>query len=463
MKMHRINTEVIDKWIVKPFERFINRSSTSGIFLFSSALVALVWSNSPFQEQYHHLWEYEFTVGFEGFKISKSLHHWINDGLMAIFFFVVGLELKREIISGQLSNPRNAILPVAAALGGMVVPALFYYFVNPSGEASNGWGIPMATDIAFALGVLYLLGDRVPTSIKIFLTALAIADDIGAVLVIAFFYTSDINMVSLGTGVAFMAVLVTANFLGIRNTLFYGIVGIGGLWTAFLMSGVHATIAAVLAAFTIPAYTAVDESYFSMKINQLIQRFNLAKPNNKSTVTDEQLHIIENIRRLTYKAATPLQSLEHYMHPLVAFIVMPVFALSNAGISFGDSVTNELSSPVAIGVIIGLLAGKVVGVVGMVFIFCRLRLANLPPEFNFRDVFGIGFLAAIGFTMSLFVSGLAFKNQALVQQAKLGILTASVIASFIGFMLINRKRSSEPFKNESDIVNDLEEISPGRF
>ncbi len=451
MNKHKINTEVIEKWIVKPFERFINRSSASGIVLFSSALIALVWSNSPFQDIYHHLWEYEFTVGFEGFKIAKSLHHWINDGLMAIFFFVVGLELKREIISGQLSNPRNAILPVAAAFGGMVVPALFYYLINPSEEASNGWGIPMATDIAFALGVLYLLGDRVPTSIKIFLTVLAIADDIGAVLVIALFYTSSIDIVSLGTGIAFMAVLVTANFLGIRNTLFYGIVGIGGLWTAFLMSGIHPTIAAVLAAFTIPAYTEVDESYFSKKINQLIQRFNLAKPNNKSTVTEEQLHIIGHIRRLTYKATTPLQSLEQYMHPLVAFIVMPIFALSNAGISFENSAINELTSPVAMGVIVGLLAGKVVGVVGMVFIFCRLGLARLPTEFNFRDVFGIGFLAAIGFTMSLFVSGLAFKDPMLVQQAKLGILTASVFASFIGFALINRNRSEEPIENPKDM------------
>jgi NhaA family Na+:H+ antiporter len=444
--MKRIKTEAFEKWVVKPLERFINRSSTSGIILFSSALIALVWSNSAFQESYHHLWEYEFIVGFQDFNIHKSLHHWINDGLMAIFFFVVGLELKREIISGQLSNPANAILPIAAAAGGMVVPALLYYFINPTGEASNGWGIPMATDIAFALGVLYLLGDKVPTSIKVFLTALAIADDIGAVLVIAFFYTSDINMVSLGTGVGFMVVLVTANLLGIRNTLFYGIVGIGGLWTAFLMSGVHATIAAVLAAFTIPAYTAVDESYFSMKMNQLIDRFNKEKPNKKSTVTDEQLHLIERIRRLTYQAATPLQSLEYHMHPLVAFLVMPIFALANAGISFGDNIADEILSPVAIGVFTGLFVGKVVGVVGMVFLLCKLKIASLPDEFNYRDVFGIGFLSAIGFTMSLFVSGLAFTTPDYVQQAKLGILVASILASFIGFFLINRKR--KPLKAE---------------
>jgi len=290
--MNRIKIEAIDRWVVKPFERFINRSSTSGIILFSSALMAIVWANSPWQYSYHELWEYEFVIGFEGFKIAKSLHHWINDGLMAIFFFVVGLELKREIISGQLSSVRNAILPLAAAVGGMVVPALFYYFVNPSGEASNGWGIPMATDIAFALGVLYLLGDKVPTSIKVFLTALAIADDIGAVLVIAFFYTSDINYLSLATGAGFMAVLVTANIMGVRNTFFYGFVGIMGLWTAFLMSGVHATIAAVLAAFTIPAYTKVDEVSFGQKLKHLLDKFNLAKPNNKSTVTEEQLQII---------------------------------------------------------------------------------------------------------------------------------------------------------------------------
>lgn len=431
-----INQKLIDKWLLEPMHRFINKSSTSGIILFSAALLAIILSNSPWSEQFHHLWEIEFSIGFNGSYLTKSLHHWINDGLMAVFFFVVGLELKREIMGGELSTPAKAVLPIAAAAGGMLFPALIYLFFNQSGETSAGWGIPMATDIAFALGVLYLLGDRVPISLKIFLTALAIADDIGAVLVIAFFYTSEINFASLMNAGVYLGILAIANWLGVRNTIFYAIVGIGGVWLAFLLSGVHATIAAVLAAFTIPASVKVNESYFVKKLEKLLQEFKEAEPNQNPLVTSEQLHILEEIREISKKALTPLQRLEHSLHPFVAYVIMPVFALSNGGVEISGDFLKQATSPVAIGVFAGLLVGKFIGVMGIVSLFLKMKWAVLPEGMNRRHLVGAGFLAAIGFTMSLFISDLAFVQKEHLAEARIGILAASVIASFLGYFII---------------------------
>jgi NhaA family Na+:H+ antiporter len=424
--------------VLDPMARFINKSSTSGIILFSSALLAIILANSPWADEFHHFWEKEFSIGFNGKVISKDLHHWINDGLMAVFFFVVGLELKREIMAGELRTPRKAMLPVAAAAGGMLFPALIYLAFNRGGVTASGWGIPMATDIAFALGILYLLGDRVPVSIKIFLTALAIADDLGAVLVIAFFYTSDINVNSLLQAGIFLAVLIAANRLGVRNTLFYALVGIGGVWLAFLLSGVHPTIASVLAAFTIPASVKVNEEYYGQKLERLLHEYRNAEPNDNRFITGEQLHIIGGIIDVSKKASTPLQRLEHGLHPLVAYFIMPVFALSNAGVALSKDLLNQLSSPVTIGVFAGLLAGKLIGVIGVTTLFTKLGWATLPEGMTRLHLAGVGFLAAIGFTMSLFISELAFTDAAYIAEAKLGILMASLLASFLGYFIISK-------------------------
>jgi Na+:H+ antiporter, NhaA family len=375
-------------------------------------------------------------LDFNGHQLAKSLHHWINDGMMSVFFFVVGLELKREIIAGELNDKKKAILPVAAAAGGMIFPALIYLLFNGGGEAADGWGIPMATDIAFALGVIYLLGDKVPVSLKIFLTALAIADDLGAVLVIAFFYTASIDYNSLIFGGIFLLVLIVSNIIGVRSTVFYALVGIGGLWLAFLLSGVHATIAAVLAAFTIPARVKVSESGFTKNMEQLMAAFRRVRPNNVQTVTAEQHHILQGIRDLSKHALTPLQRLEHAFHPLVAFIIMPVFALSNAGIELPDNLFEIFTSPVALGVFFGLIVGKVAGVTGMVFLFVKMKWASLPEGVSTQQVLGAGFLAAVGFTMSLFISGLAFESETFMLESKFGILMASLIASIIGFLIL---------------------------
>ncbi|MDH4194948.1 MAG: Na+/H+ antiporter NhaA [Nitrospirota bacterium] len=428
----------IDIWLTDPLNNFLGRQTTSGLVLFVAALVALVLANSPFADVYHHLWHNEFSVGFNDFLITKTLHHWVNDGLMAVFFFVIGLELKREIMAGELSNPRDALLPLAAGVGGMVVPALIYLVFNPSGEANDGWGIPMATDIAFAVGIISLLGDRVPLSLKVFLTALAIADDLGAVLIIAFFYTSHIDFPSLAVGAVIMILLVTSNLLGVRNTLWYGLLGIGGLWLAFLLSGVHATIAAVLAAFTIPANVKISDKGFVIHIKGLVSKFEAANTNDVTLVTDEQLHVLRDIRRVAKEALTPLQQLEHAMHPFVAFVVMPVFALANAGISFPTDFLGQLASPVTVGVAFGLLGGKVLGIIGMCFILIRFKWASFPEQTGWRHLFCAAMLASVGFTMSLFITGLAFSNDTLILQAKLGILMASLMGGAAGYYLLKR-------------------------
>ena len=431
------NKPMYNEWILDPMKKFVGNSTMSGIVLFTAALVAIILTNSPLANWFHGIWETEMGVSLGEFKLSKSLHHWINDGLMAVFFFVVGLELKREIIAGELSSPRKAMLPLAAALGGMLVPAIIYLsFNHPLSTAGNGWGIPMATDIAFALGILYLLGDRVPVSLKVFLTALAIADDLGAVLVIAFFYTSDINTMNLVTGAVFLAVLVIGNRIGIRSTLFYGIVGIGGLWLAFLMSGVHATIAAVLAAFAIPARVSIPENIFYKRMSALIDKFKQEQPNQKTTVTDQQYKILQRMEQLTLEATTPLQRLEHSMHPLVAFIIIPLFALSNAGVSITPESIQGLSNSVTLGIAAGLVVGKFVGITGMVALLYWFKISPLPEGTTWKHILGAAFLAGIGFTMSLFIADLAFIDKKLVEDAKLGIIIASVLAGTIGYLII---------------------------
>lgn len=363
---------------------------------------------------------------------------------MAIFFFVVGLELKREIVAGELSNPRKALLPIGAAVGGMVVPAAIYFGLNPTGDVHTGWGIPMATDIAFALGVLYLLGNRIPLSLKVFLTALAIVDDLGAVLVIAFFYTSEISLVSLSIGLGFVVLMYILNKMGVRNILVYAVLGIAGVWAAFLLSGVHATIAAVLAAFTIPADVRIKENTFIQKIQNHLNRFKAIDPNDKiPTLTNEQLHILEDVRSDTKSAMPPLQRLEHAVHPFVTFVILPIFALANAGVSLVMDFDILFGTNVALGVALGLLVGKVVGVVGFTLLLVKLKIAPFPNGMNFRNLLGLGFLASIGFTMSLFVTSLAFTNEEYMVQAKIGIFTASIIGGVLGYMVLNRKPEKE--------------------
>lgn len=436
--------EPIDK-VVQPIQRFIQQEKSGGIVLGLSVIVAMFLANSLWSEDYFHFFEYKFGFIVDGNSFFEySLHHWINDGLMAIFFFVVGLELKREFIGGELSNPRKALLPIVAAIGGMLVPAIIYISLNPGGEVHRGWGIPMATDIAFSLGVLYLLGSRIPVSLKVFLTALAIVDDLGAVLVIAFFYTSDISLISLATGVAFALVMFIGNKMGVRSIIFYAIFGILGVWTSFLLSGVHATIAAVIAAFIIPADVKIRENLYHEKIKNYLNKFKAIDPKNEiPTLTDKQLHLLEEIKEDTNRAIPPLQHLEHIMHPFVTFIIIPIFALANAGVSLNIDVELLFSTNVTLGVALGLLVGKVVGVVGFTLLCVKLKIAPFPTGMNIKNLFGLGLLASIGFTMSLFITSLAFTHAEYAVQAKIGIFTVSIIGGALGYFVLSKTTQKE--------------------
>ena len=424
-----------------PIKLFMGREKSGGIVLILSVTLAMILANSNLAESYSHFFEQEvgFIVNGEPY-LNYSLHHWINDGLMAMFFFVVGLELKREFIGGELADIRNTILPIGAAIGGMIVPALIFLSLNIGTPQTMGWGIPMATDIAFALGVVYLLGDKVPVSAKVFLTTLAIVDDLGAVLVIAFFYTSELSIASLLFGLGFLAVMFIGNRLGIKSLFFYAALGIGGVWVTFLLSGIHATIAAVLAAFMIPADAKINESVYLKRMKKLTRRFEKEEANEVRTLEEGQVDVLTHIQHDTEIAIPLLQQLEHKMSPIVTFLIMPIFAIANAGISFTDlSLSDIFSTHIALGVTLGLLLGKPIGIIGATFLMVKMRWATLPSAITRRTLLGLGMLASIGFTMSMFISTLAFTDELLMTQAKLGIFLASILGGIGGYVLLNKK------------------------
>ena len=428
----------ISSGIVMPLQQFIKREKSAGVVLGLSIVVAMALANSPWSEAYFHLFEHEFGFVVDGEPyLNYSLHHWINDGLMSMFFFVVGLELKREFIGGELADPRNTLLPIGAAVAGMAVPALIYAALNAGSPSAGGWGVPMATDIAFSLAVVYALGDRVPAQAKVFLTTLAIVDDLGAVVVIALFYTSEISVANIAAGVAVLGVMLAANKAGVKNVVFYAVLGIGGVWTAFLMSGIHATIAAVLAAFVIPADARIAEGDYLRRASRHLGRFAAMRPNGVSTLDERQVEVIADMMDDTRRAIPPSQRLEHAMHPLVSFVIMPVFALANAGVSFaGLDASSLFSTAVAPGVALGLLAGKPLGIALAVLLLSRLGVARLPAQLTVRRVVGLGFLASIGFTMSMFIATLAFDGGPMLLQAKIGIFAASIAGGAIGYALL---------------------------
>ncbi len=402
--------------------KFINQETIGGVLLIFATIVALFWANSSYYSSYHYLW-YELKAGFTwgDFKLMGSLHHWINDGLMALFFFTVGLEIKREIIGGELSSVKKASLPIVAAVGGMVIPAVVYSLVvinKP--ELVHGWGVPMATDIAFALGLLAMLGKRVN------------ADDLGAILVIAIFYTKAIDFKELLTAAVFMVVLIVANYAGVRRALFYAVVGFSGVWLSFLFSGVHATIAGVLIALTIPARTKIDENSYISRLEKLLHKFRKENPNNNPLLTKEQAHVIEEIDKVNDEAQTPLQKLEHFMHPITTFLILPVFALANAGVRIEGNIFDLMFHPIAIAIIMGLILGKFIGISLFSRLMVKFKLATLPEGVSWKQIYGVALLAGIGFTMSIFISELAFSDEAFRQIAKVGIMAASVIAALLG-------------------------------
>lgn len=431
--------------LIRTIEAFIRIEAAGGVLLLACALVALLWANSPLAHVYEALWAAEITIGANGFGISKALLLWINDGLMAIFFFVVGLEIKREVVIGELASVKQAALPLAAAVGGVAVPAALYAALNAGSPGITGWGVPMATDIAFALGVLALLGSRAPLALKIFLTALAIVDDLVAVMVIAFFYTAQVSWMALGVGAIFLAALVALNRLHVYRPLPYMLLGIG-LWVAVLQSGVHATVAGVALAMAIPASRRIDAPGFLERGRRLMNIFAEDSADDDSEPTPRQLDVIHSMELSCQEVESPLQRLEHSLHPWVAFFIMPVFALANAGVVLsGDMLAAAFGSTVTLGIILGLVLGKQIGVTVFAWIAVRLGWAAMPAGVTWRQLYGVAWLTGIGFTMSLFIGGLAFVDPAMLDNAKVGIMTASIISGFGGWLLL---RGSPPAPEE---------------
>lgn len=423
--------------VLSPVRGFLQHRLAGAALLLVATLAAIVLANSPLEDAYHHFLHQHIEVDAGLLGLDYTIHHWINDGLMSVFFFLVGLEIKRELLIGELSSVRKATLPAIAAVGGMVVPAAFYAFFNMGTETAGGWGIPMATDIAFALGVLAALGDRVPTGAKIFLTALAIVDDIGAVLVIALFYTEDINMLALGLGFGVLFLAMLMNYLDVRHSFAYLLVGIV-VWVCFLKSGVHATIAAILMAFVIPATTRINGKDLVMRIEVITSKLKtIGLPEDTKMNSSEQEHAIHAMAETIEHAQAPLQRIEHDLHAPVTFFVLPVFALANAGVTLNAGMFDDIMSPVALGIILGLFFGKQIGITLFTWVAVKSGLADLPRGVSWRQIHGANILAGIGFTMSLFVASLAFADPAHMAQAKIGILVASLVSGVIGYNFLS--------------------------
>lgn len=425
---------------VRPIIRFSRIEASSGIVLLLAAIAALIWANSGWAETYFAILEEHLVIELGGFHLEESVLEIINDGLMAIFFFVVGLEIKRELVVGDLRDPKAAALPVMAALGGMIVPALVYLLFNTgaSAEAIRGWGIPMATDIAFAIGVVALLGSKVPSGAKLFLLAVAIADDIGAIAVIALFYTQDLNAGYLAAALGGLALVWVAGRVNIRALWFYVPAALV-IWYFTLESGVHATLAGVALGFLTPAHPNYTPEEMDTRARTILDQYptGVANHHDQEHVDHEALLLAE----IAKESVSPLNRTEHYLVRWSSFLIVPLFALANAGVDFRDvSITDALTSPVALGVSFGLVIGKIAGITGFAGAAVQLGLGRLPPGTSWGHVLGLAAIAGIGFTVSLFVAGLAFTDPELTDFAKVGIFAGSLVAGSIGTLILRRAK-----------------------
>jgi NhaA family Na+:H+ antiporter len=432
-------------------QEFLSINASGGIVLMLATLMALVWANSPWLESYFHLWETSFSLSLGNALLSEHLLEWVNDGLMVIFFFVVGLEIKREVTAGELASPRLAALPIAAAVGGMLMPALIYTALNSGGPGATGWGIPMATDIAFTLGILTVLGRRVPLSLKVFFTAMAITDDLGAVLMIAIFYSEGIVWSSLLAGGLILLLLFGLNRARIYSPLPYAILGIG-LWLAFLGSGVHPTIAGVLLALTIPTRAPASTKALLAQTVSLLDEFELP-PEWSSPTNSRRQAAATSLETIIDRLQSPAQRLEHQLNPWSTFLILPIFALANAGVAFNATgASPNLFNPISLGIIFGLVFGKPLGLSLFSWLAVRLGIARLPAGVNWAQFISATFLAGIGFTISLFIANAAFSDPALVASAKIAILVASILSALTGWVLLSLYSKPHDQTSRSDLI-----------
>jgi Na+:H+ antiporter, NhaA family len=415
------------------FQRFFRTETVGGLVLLGFGLAALAIANSPLAPAYNHLWELPLTLGIAPYELSLTLHAWINDGLMVVFFLLVGLEIKRELLAGELSSAQQAALPIACAIGGMVVPAAIYLIFNFRGPGAHGWGIPMATDIAFALGALNLIAPRAPIGAKVLLTALAIVDDMGAVLVISLFYSQAIVWSALAGAALTLLVLIALNVSGVRHLWPYLLAGVV-LWYFVHDSGVHATIAGVALAFTIPTHTRMNAKEFSREARSLLDEFDRIETGDLLVLTSKgQQEALFAFQRASKRVTAPVLRLEHSLHNFSAFVVMPLFAFANAGVKIELSVQH---AEIGLGILAGLLFGKPLGIMIAALAAVKIGIAKLPQAVNWRSLLGYAFLAGIGFTMSLFVAMLAFEEAALIDAAKRGIIAGSLLAGIAGAVML---------------------------
>ncbi|MFB6340915.1 Na+/H+ antiporter NhaA [Saccharicrinis sp. FJH62] len=429
----------IKEVIITPIQKFTKIESFSGILLFSATVIALILANSPVGESFNNIWQYKIGISSKEFHLVKPLILWINDGLMAIFFFVIGLEIKRELMIGELNTMKKASLPLFAAVGGMIIPVSIYLLFNTSPETHSGWGIPMATDIAFSLAILTLLGKRVPVSLKIFLTAFAIVDDLGAVLVIALFYSEEIKWMLLLYAMILFVILLILSKRNLYSNYLLVIVG-AVIWYLFLKAGIHPTIAGVLLAFTVPISQKIDIKTYNEKLKGIVARIARTEDNDKPILKHEHLDAVDQLEELTAKVHSPLQHLEHKLHNWVAYFIMPVFAFSNSGVIISSEFQPNV--PLIGQISAGLILGKSIGISLFSWLAIKLGIAERPAGADFKQIVGIAFLAGVGFTMSIFIANLAFSSQILLlDSAKIGILMGSLISGIVGYLLLRKYTS----------------------
>ncbi len=431
------------KKILTPFQKFVNIESFSGMMLFGATVIALVLANSPLKEQFQAIWNYRIGVGTSDFQLVKPLLHWINDLLMSVFFFLIGLEIKRELLIGELNSVKKATLPLFAAIGGMLFPVIIFLTLNNNPETARAWGVPMATDIAFSLAILTLLGNRVPIGLKVFLIAFAIVDDLGAVLVIAIFYSTSIKWGLILIAIGLLIILFILSYRSFYSK--YLTLSVGAVvWLLFYKAGIHPTIAGVLVAFTVPIRQRINLETYIDKLCEIVANVQNAKDPKTPLLSEKQIEEVDNLEDWTDKVQSPLQHLEHKLHNWVAYLVMPVFALSNAGVVISGDAHMDLNLAGVIG--IGLLTGKLIGITSLSWIGVKTGVAVLPHGVNFKQIVGTGLLAGVGFTMSIFVANLAFKESpGLLDSAKMGVLAGSLLAGISGYLVLrfNTKKKDE--------------------